>query len=223
MIANGRLVCNESESFMVNEGYKLLEGNVATGIILQSENRIPSLVPGAESSPVCQEVVGKLEMAGIEMMGGKIERENVVRCQDASSNTVSLLAREEPKDDLVKKSTSVYSTATAGCYGSQACDGGVLVSEKRIEITGYYHKDVATAIEEDRHAEKDDTPPPLPLTGKISHPRSIAPSIMFPCLERCFLIRSCFRSQARPRSTVAPPRTRRGTPRSWTRRPENSR
>lgn len=163
---NGRLVCDEGEPFMVvNEGYKLLEGNVATGIMLQAENRIS--VPGAESSPVCQEVVGKLEMTGSE-------RENVVRCQDASSNTVSLLAREEAKDELVKK--SVYSAA-AGCYG----DGSVLVSERRIEITGYYHKDVGAVIEEDRRAEKDDTPPPLPLTGKIVHPRPVSfPRTVFP-------------------------------------------
>lgn len=167
---NGRLVCDEGEPFMVvNEGYKLLEGNVVTathGIILQAENRIS--VPGAESSPVCQEVVGKLEMTGSE-------RENVVRSrQDASSNIVSLLAREEAKDELVKK--SVYSAA-AGCYG----DGSVLVSERRIEITGYCHKDVGAVIEEDRRAEKDDTPPPLPLTGKILHPRPVSlPRTVFP-------------------------------------------
>ncbi|KAG9435384.1 hypothetical protein HZU67_03369 [Apis mellifera carnica] len=178
MMGNGRLVsCNEGESFMVNEGYKLLEGNVVTGsgIILQTENRIVAgLVPGAESSPVCQEVVGKLEMAGIEVMGGKVGSENVVvRCQDAGSNGgVSLLARDEAKDDSAKK--RVYSAA--GCYGGQGdgSSGNVLVSEKRIEITGYYHKDVVatSVIEEDRHAEKDDTPPPLPLTGppKIDRP-----------------------------------------------------
>lgn len=182
-----------------------------TGIILQSEtNRIPDLVEGL---PVCQEVVGKLEMPGGEMMGGKMgERENVVvRCQDASGNTVSVLTREDiGKDEFVKKATSVtaaYSTAASGCYGGQG-EGGILVSEKKIEITGYYHKDVAnsTVIEEaqDRHAEKDglDTPPPLPLTGKHSFLPSAfhRPGVSF--LPRTlFLIRPCFRyrpAQDRP-------------------------
>lgn len=204
MMENGRLVsCNEGESFMVNEGYKLLEGNVVTGsgIILQTENRIVAgLVPGAESSPVCQEVVGKLEMAGIEVMGGKVGSENVVvRCQDAGSNGVSLLARDEAKDDSAKK--RVYSAA--GCYGGQGdgSSGNVLVSEKRIEITGYYHKDVV--IEEDRHAEKDDTPPPLPLTGKISRP--FAPRTTLPHLGHLFPNSSVF-------SFAGPPKIDRPTP-----------
>ncbi|CAD1469607.1 unnamed protein product [Heterotrigona itama] len=93
MMANGRLVCNESDSFVNDEaGFKLLESNVVAtaGIILPADsNRITGLT---SVENVCQE---------------------------------------------------------------------------KIEITGYYHKDVPVIEEMQDLVEKDslDTPPPLPLTG----------------------------------------------------------
>lgn len=161
MIANGRLVCNENESFMNNESFKLLENNVvaATGIIL-ADNRI-------NVENVCQEV-SKIELPSIEI-NGKMSVENV--CQDTSNvlaREVRVLEDSKPyiADDFVKKATSVTNYSS---YGNQG-DANILVSEKKIEITGYYHKDVAVIEEAQDHTEKDtlDTPPPLPLTGKLS-------------------------------------------------------
>ncbi|OAD57590.1 Pro-interleukin-16 [Eufriesea mexicana] len=163
MISNGRLVCNENDSFMGNEGFKLLEGNVvaATGIILPDNGRITGL---ANVENVCQEV-SKIELPSIEI-NGKMSVENV--CQDMS-NALAREARvpDDPKpyisDDFVKKASSVTNYSS---YGNQG-DGNVLVSEKKIEITGYYHKDAPVIEEAQDHGEKDasDTPPPLPLTG----------------------------------------------------------
>ncbi|XP_017788378.1 PREDICTED: serine-rich adhesin for platelets-like [Habropoda laboriosa] len=159
MIANGRLVCNENESFMNNESYKLLESNVvtATGIVLPDNNRVAAL-NNVES--VCQEVNTKIGLPSIEI-NGKMSVENV--CQEAREARVDD-SKPYITDDLVKKAASVTNYSS---YGNQG-NGNIVVSEKKIEITGYYHKDVPVIEEvQQDHAEKDqlDTPPPLPLTG----------------------------------------------------------
>ncbi|XP_029036193.2 serine-rich adhesin for platelets [Osmia bicornis bicornis] len=154
IMANGRVLCNENESF--NESFKQLENNVvnATSMIL-ADARV-----GLNSvENVCQEV-GKIGLPSIEI-NGKMSIESI--CQDAS-----VPARESRVDDgkpfiaedFVKKTTSVTNYSS---YGNQS-NGNVIVSEKKIEITGYYHKD---PVIEQLQEEKDtlDTPPPLPLTG----------------------------------------------------------
>ncbi|KOX70964.1 Pro-interleukin-16 [Melipona quadrifasciata] len=163
MIANGRLVCNESDSYVNDDGFKLLESNVvaAAGIILPADTgRIAGL---ASVENVCQEV-SKIELPSIEI-NGKMSAENV--CQDGG-----VLARENRDstpyvaDDFVKKAPTSATNYQTTSYGTQV-DGNVLVSEKKIEITGYYHKDVPVVGEMQDPVEKDalDTPPPLPLTG----------------------------------------------------------
>ncbi|CAL7936831.1 unnamed protein product [Xylocopa violacea] len=156
MMANGRLVCSESESFMSNDGYKLLESNVvaATGIILPD-----SRVTGLASVESVRQEVSKIGLPSIEI-NGKMSVENV--CQETSGNALPD-AKPYISDDFVKKAASVTNYSS---YGNQG-NGNIVVSEKKIEITGYYHKDVPVIDEAQDHAEKDtlDTPPPLPLTG----------------------------------------------------------
>ncbi|XP_012136512.2 PDZ domain-containing protein big bang isoform X2 [Megachile rotundata] len=152
MTTNGRLACNEDESFLANESFKQRENNAvnATSTILV-DDRVEN---------VCQEV-GKIGLPSIEI-NGKTSIENV--CQDASSLTRESRADDAKpfvSEDFVKKTASMTNYSS---YGNQS-NGNVIVSEKKIEITGYYHKDVPV-IEQFRD-EKDalDTPPPLPLTG----------------------------------------------------------
>ena len=163
MIANGRLVCNESDTYATDDGFKLLESNVvaAAGIISPADTGRITGLTSVEN--VCQEV-SKIELPGIEI-NGKMSGENV--CQDTGGG---VLAREG-RDDFVKKAPTSVTNYQAASYGTQA-DGNVLVSEKKIEITGYYHKDVPVLEEVQDSVEKDalDTPPPLPLTGKSFHP-----------------------------------------------------
>ncbi|CAK9804819.1 IL16 [Anthophora quadrimaculata] len=158
MISNGRLVCNENESFMNNDGYKLLESNVVTTTsIILPDNRVATL---NNVENVCQEVNNKIGLPSIEI-NGKISVENV--CQETRESTRVEDNKPYITDDFVKKAASVTNYSS---YGNQG-NGNILVSEKKIEITGYYHKDVPVIEEVQDHAEKEqlDTPPPLPLTG----------------------------------------------------------
>ncbi|XP_076620100.1 PDZ domain-containing protein big bang isoform X1 [Colletes latitarsis] len=156
MTANGGLVCNESESFVGNENLKLIESNaVSSESIILSDNRVNRV------ENVCQEV-SKVGLPSIEI-NGKTSVESV--CQDTSvSVRESRVDDGKPyiADDFIKKTTSVTNYSS---YGNQGNDN-VLLSEKKIEITGYYHKD-ASVIEEVQDHEKEplETPPPLPLTG----------------------------------------------------------
>ncbi|KAF3430481.1 hypothetical protein E2986_05986 [Frieseomelitta varia] len=165
MIANGRLVCNESDTYANDDGFKLLESNVvaAAGIILPADTgRITGL---SSVENVCQEV-SKIELPSIEI-NGKMSGENV--CQDTGSGVLAREGRDSTPyvaDDFVKKAPTSVTNYQTTSYGTQL-DGNVLVSEKKIEITGYYHKDVPVLEEVQDPVEKDalDTPPPLPLTG----------------------------------------------------------
>nr|XP_033334260.1 uncharacterized protein LOC117225055 isoform X1 [Megalopta genalis] len=146
MTANGGLVCADSETFIGAESFKLIDGNVVTtASIILPDNRV-----GLSAVENGRQDAGKLGLSANEI-NGKTGVDSV--CQDASV-----------LDSFPKKPASV--TNYAG-YGNQG-NGNALVSEKKVEITGYYHKDTATVVEEPQdHKEKEplDTPPPLPLTG----------------------------------------------------------
>ncbi|XP_017878214.1 uncharacterized protein LOC108623881 [Ceratina calcarata] len=126
---NGRLVCDESESF---NDFKLIEKSV-----IMPDNRSTS-------------VEDKIGLPSIEI-NGKMS-------VDETDNQM-MVPDVKPSDDFVKKAAAVTNYAS---YGNQG-NGNVLLAEKKIEITGYYHKD-APGVEEEREKEPD-TPPPLPLTG----------------------------------------------------------
>ncbi|XP_053973309.1 uncharacterized protein LOC128873635 [Hylaeus volcanicus] len=157
--ANGGLVCSENDSFVGNENFKLIESNVVSaGSIIVADNRVSR----TNVENVCQEV-SKVGLPSIEI-NGKTGVESV--CQDTNVSTREFRvddAKPYIADDFVKKAVSVTNYSS---YGNQG-NGNVMLSEKKIEITGYYHKD-SSVIEEVRdHAEKEapEIPPPLPLTG----------------------------------------------------------
>ncbi|XP_078048204.1 uncharacterized protein LOC144475800 [Augochlora pura] len=147
MTANGGLACADSETFVGAESFKLIDGNVVTtASIILPDNRV-----GLSAVENGRQDAGKHALPGNEV-NGKTGVDGV--CQDASV-----------LDGFTKKPTTPV-TSYAG-YGNQG-NGNALVSEKKVEITGYYHKDTATVVEEPQdHKEKEplDTPPPLPLTG----------------------------------------------------------
>ncbi|XP_076640886.1 PDZ domain-containing protein big bang [Halictus rubicundus] len=139
MTANGGLVCADSETMFIGaESFKLIDGNVVTtASIILPDNR--GVENGRQDAGKLNEINGK---AGVDKV-----------CQDTLDGTVL--------DSFPKKATSNYAA-----YGNQG-NGNVMVSEKKVEITGYYHKDAPVIEETQDHAEKEavDTPPPLPLTG----------------------------------------------------------
>ncbi|XP_076276325.1 PDZ domain-containing protein big bang isoform X2 [Lasioglossum baleicum] len=139
MTANGGLVCADSETtFIGAESFKLIDGNVVTtASIILPDNRV--VENGRQDAGKLNEINGK---TGVDKV-----------CQDTLDGTVL--------DSFPKKATSNYAT-----YGNQG-NGNVMVSEKKVEITGYYHKDAPVIEETQDHVEKEvvDTPPPLPLTG----------------------------------------------------------
>lgn len=150
------------EPFVGNDGFKLIESSVvAAGSIILPDSRVN--LAAVES--VCQEV-SKLSLPNIEI-NGKATVETV--CQESVSPRETRVDDGKPyaPDDFVKKAASVTNYTS---YGNQG-NGNVVVSEKKIEITGYYHKDVPVIeVVKDQAEKKEavDAPPPLPLTGKDS-------------------------------------------------------
>ncbi|XP_076676060.1 PDZ domain-containing protein big bang isoform X3 [Andrena cerasifolii] len=153
MTANG-------EPFVSNDGFKLIESSVvAAGSIILPDSRVS--LAAVES--VCQEV-SKVSLPNIEI-NGKATVETV--CQESVSPRETRVDDGKPyvSDDFVKKAASVTNYTS---YGNQG-NGNVVVSEKKIEITGYYHKDVPVIEDAKDQAEKEtvDAPPPLPLTDAV--------------------------------------------------------
>ena len=91
-------------------------------------------------------------------------------CQDNAKD--SEVSSEERKssyhtlDDIAKRNAPTV--AGNSLYSYQTTNDNSTISEKKMEIAGYYHKDTMAIEEMPSHVEKDtpvDTPPPLPLTG----------------------------------------------------------
>ncbi|XP_031833536.1 PDZ domain-containing protein big bang isoform X2 [Nomia melanderi] len=156
MTANGGLVCNDTEAFIGTESFKLIDGNVVTtASIILPDNRVG--LSGVENA-------GKIGgLSNNEINGKKGSVDGV--CQESARESRVNDTKPYASDSFAKKATSV--TNYAG-YGNQG-NGNVLLSEKKVEITGYYHKDTPPPVIEEPqdHGEKEalDTPPPLPLTG----------------------------------------------------------
>jgi len=160
-------LCNENEPFCAGETLKMLanDSNVvgSRSIILPDNNMT---FTGTENvSQDINKVVANMESVRSEM--GKATSANVNNiCQDVKSIEIT---NEEKRssyhtlEDNAKKNASI---AGSSLYSCQTTNSNLMMSEKKIEIAGYYHK---TMIEEvPSHVEKDapvDIPPPLPLTG----------------------------------------------------------
>lgn len=165
---NGGGLCNENEPFRSGETLKMLanDSNVvgSRSIILPD-----SKMTFAGTENVRQDI-NKVALANMESVRSEVGKaanvDNI--CQDVKSTEV---ANEEKKssyhtsDDIAKKNASIV--AGSSHYSCQT-NSNLMISEKKMEIAGYYHKDVTTIEEVPSHVEKDtpvDIPPPLPLTG----------------------------------------------------------
>ncbi|KAG5345462.1 IL16 protein, partial [Acromyrmex charruanus] len=183
-------LCNENESFRTNETVKMLTNDsnvVSSRSIILSDSKIT--FPGTEN---VRQDINKVALASIESVRsevGKATSSNVDNIyQDVKSTEIT---NEEKKssyhtsEDIAKKNTSIV--AGSSLYSCQTTTSNLIMSEKKMEIAGYYHKAVTTLEEVPSHVEKDapiDTPPPLPLTGppkieQVLHTR-ITPTIESP-------------------------------------------
>jgi len=169
--ANDAELCNENESFRTNETVKMLTNDsniVSSRSIILSDSKIT--FPGTEN---VRQDINKVALASMESVRSEVSKatssnvDNI--CQDVKSTEIT---NEEKKssyhtsEDIAKKNTSIV--AGSSLYSCQTTTSNLIMSEKKMEIAGYYHKAVTTLEEVPSHMEKDapiDTPPPLPLTG----------------------------------------------------------
>lgn len=183
---NGGGLCNESEPFRAGETLKMLANDsnvVGSRSIILPDSKMTFTGPENVRQDINKVAQANMESVRSEM--GKAASASVDNvCQDAKSTEV---AGEEKKlsyhtsEDVAKKNASVV--AENALYSCQTPNGSLMTSEKKMEIAGYYHKDVMTNEQVPSHVEKDtpvDIPPPLPLTGTYYSPSFEL--ILFPVL-----------------------------------------
>ncbi|KAG7198165.1 hypothetical protein KM043_005583 [Ampulex compressa] len=157
MTANGGMACDEEDAFVGTDGYKLLSSDIVASrsVILPDNNRI-ALATGEEACLLAKAEKPHQEGKKFALANPEVARQDfAARDNDASSFHMA--------EDSAKRNG--IALCNHPLYGAQ---GNVLVSEKKIEITGYYHKDASTMEDGQQELQKDatiDTPPPLPLTG----------------------------------------------------------
>ncbi|XP_029680368.1 uncharacterized protein LOC115245971 [Formica exsecta] len=173
-IATNGGLCNENETFRAGETFKMLANDsnvVGSRSIILSDSKMTLTSP----ENVRQDI-NKVASTNVENVRPEIGTkatstiaDNV--CQDnAKSSEVSNEERKSSSyhtsEDIAKKNAPTV--AASLLYSCQTNNGNSTMSEKKMEIAGYYHKDAMTIGEVPSHVEKDtpvDTPPPLPLTG----------------------------------------------------------
>lgn len=166
--ANGGL-CNENEPFRGSESFKMLANDsnvVGSRSIILSDGKMT-----LTSTENVRQDISKVAMANMENVRSEMgkttpaDTDNV--CQDTKSSEIPNEERKSSyQEDTAKKHPATV--AASPLYSCQTNNSNLLVSEKKMEIAAYYHKDVATIEEMPSHVEKDtpvDSPPPLPLTG----------------------------------------------------------
>jgi len=161
-------LCNENEPFRAGETLKMLanDSNVvgSRSIILPDSNMT---FTGTEN--VSQDI-NKVALANMESVRsemGKATSANVNNiCQDVKSTEIINEEKRSPYHTLEDNAKKNASIAGSSLYSYQTTNSNLMMSEKKMEIAGYYHK--AMIEEVPSHMEKDapvDIPPPLPLTG----------------------------------------------------------
>lgn len=163
-IATNGGLCNENETF------KMLANDsnvVGSRSIILSDNKMTLTSPENVRQDINKVTSTNMENVRPEI-GTKATTTADNVCQDKSSE----LSNEERKssyhtsEDIARKNAPTV--AGSPFYSCQTTNGNSTISEKKMEIAGYYHKDAMTIDEVPSHVEKDtpvDTPPPLPLTG----------------------------------------------------------
>ncbi|KYQ60435.1 Pro-interleukin-16 [Trachymyrmex zeteki] len=182
-------LCNENESFRTSETLKMLANDsnvVSSRSIILSDSKMT--FTGTEN---VRQDINKVALANMESVRsevGKATTANVDNiCQDVKSTEIT---NEEKKssyhtsEDIAKKNASIV--AGSSLYSCQTTNSNLIMSEKKMEIAGYYHKAVTTLEEVPSHVEKDapvDTPPPLPLTGPPKIEQQVLHTRITPTIE----------------------------------------
>lgn len=166
---NGNGLCNENEVFRAGETFKMLANDsnvVASRSIILSDNKMT-----LTSTENVRQDINKVALSNMNNVRSDIATSadiDDVR-QDVKSSEVSSEEKKssyQTSDDIARKNALIV--AGSSLYPCQTTNSNLMTSEKKMEIAGYYHKDVATIEEMPSHVEKDtpvDIPPPLPLTG----------------------------------------------------------
>ncbi|XP_018406537.1 PREDICTED: uncharacterized protein LOC108782705 [Cyphomyrmex costatus] len=180
-------LCNENESFRTGETLKMLANDsnvVGSRSIILPDSKMT--FTGTEN--VRQDINKVANMENVRSEVGKATSTNVDNiCQDVKSTEIT---NEEKKssyhtsEDIAKKNASIV--AGSSLYSCQTTNSNLMISEKKMEIAGYYHKAVTTLEEVPSHVEKDapvDTPPPLPLTGPPKIEQQVLHTRITPTME----------------------------------------
>ncbi|XP_011347286.2 uncharacterized protein LOC105285052 [Ooceraea biroi] len=185
--ANGGGLCNENEPFRASETFKMLTNDsnvVGSRSIILSDGKMTLTSP--ERQDINKVALTNMENVRLEIgKAAPASMDNV--CQDVKS---SELTNEERKlsyqtlEDVAKNNAPI--SAGSSLYPCQMTNSNLMMSEKKMEIAGYYHKDVTTIDQVPSHVEKDtpvDTPPPLPLTGPPKMEQSVLHARNVPATE----------------------------------------
>lgn len=170
---NGGELCNENEPFCAGETLKMLANDsnvVGSRSIILPDSKMT--FTGIEN--VRQDInnVALANMENIRSEMGKATSANIDNvCQDHRMKSTEVTNEEKKSsfhisEDIAKKNASIVTANSL--YSCQTTNSNLIMSEKKMEIAGYYHKDVTMIEEVPSHVEKDkpiDIPPPLPLTG----------------------------------------------------------
>lgn len=170
--ANGSGLCDENEPFRACETFKMLANDsnvVGSRSIILSDSKMT-----LTSTENVRQDINKVALTNMENVRSEIGKaapasmDNV--CQDVKSSELTNEERKlsyQTSGDVAKKNPATI-VAGSSLYPCQMTNSNLMMSEKKMEIAGYYHKDVTTIDQVPSHVEKDtpvDTPPPLPLTG----------------------------------------------------------
>ncbi|XP_032663944.1 uncharacterized protein LOC116840822 [Odontomachus brunneus] len=187
--ANGGL-CNENEPFRGSETFKMLANDsnvVGSRSVILSDSKMTLTSTENVRQDINKVALANIENARSEM--GKTVTTNIDNvCQDTKSSEIpsdeERNSSYQAPEDITKKTSAVV--ATSSLYSCQTNNSSLLMSEKKMEIAAYYHKDVTTIDEVPSHVEKDtpvDSPPPLPLTGPPKIEQTVLHTRNVPTME----------------------------------------
>ncbi|XP_011864702.1 PREDICTED: uncharacterized protein LOC105560309 [Vollenhovia emeryi] len=187
---NGGGLCNENESFRAGETTLKMLANDSNVVGSRSIILPDSKMTFADTENVRQDL-NKVALANMESVRSEMGKatsasvDNV--CQDVKSTEVANEEKKSPyhtSEDIAKKNASIG--AANSLYSCQTTNSNLMISEKKMEIAGYYHKDVTTIEQVPSHVEKDtpvEIPPPLPLTGPPKIEQTVLHARNVPTIE----------------------------------------
>ncbi|XP_014476763.1 PREDICTED: uncharacterized protein LOC106745577 isoform X2 [Dinoponera quadriceps] len=185
--ANGGL-CNENEPFRGSETFKMLANDsnvVGSRSIILSDSKM-TLTTSAEN---VRQDINKVALANMENARSESKTTAAASVDNVCQDTKSEMPNEErnstyqASEDTARKNSATVAASSPYC---QTNNSNLLMSEKKMEIAAYYHKDVAAIEEVPSHVEKDtpvDSPPPLPLTGPPKMEQTVVHARNVPTME----------------------------------------